>query len=118
MDKVTPYLDTYWEMYSSFAQVFPRLQYLYVKRHCLNILMGQVRELNNVTIGSVTLNQSSILQSLKLLYDAVSAELKELESKAHDARGPVIGMINNAMTMDLIGRLYRTDSPRYTYWNH
>jgi hypothetical protein len=113
LDKITPYLSTYWEMYASYALVFPRLQYLYTKRHCLNILLGQVRDLIQVSIGSAEISQTQLSDNLHKIYQNTNAEIQHLESLSVSSRGPAQGAINNPVVLDAWGRIYRTDWPGF-----
>lgn len=109
LDKVSPYIQRYWEMYASYALVYPRLQYLYTKRHCCNVLIGQVRDLLQVSIGSASVNQGAITQNLQKIYDNTNAEIKAFEDQAKGSRVPAYGLINNPVVMDGCGKIYRTD---------
>jgi hypothetical protein len=109
LDKVSPYIDVYWEMNSRYAVVYPGLQYLYTKKQCLEILMGQVRDLTQINIGALGVSQQQLLDNLGKLYGNVVNSIKDAEEKARGSRAPAIGSINNPVVMDPRGRIYRTD---------
>jgi hypothetical protein len=113
LDMVTPHLATYWEMYARYAPVYPGLQFLYVKRHCVNVILGQVRDLFQVNVGGATVSQQQLTQNLQKLYENVTAEIRDAEERAKGSRPPAWGTIKNPVVMDARGRVYRTDRPPY-----
>lgn len=91
-DKVTPNLPTIWAMWQDKALVFPRLQYLYVKRHCLQIIMGQLRDFVDTSLGTnLLLKQSSYMNNLHMMHDMVSQDIANTELMARRGRPSVIG---------------------------
>lgn len=111
LDRVTPFLDTYWEMHARYDLVYPGLRYLYVKRHCVNVLLGQVRDLTQVSVGSASVPQNQLGEALNKLYGNVTAEIKDMEERAKGSRPPAWANVNNPVVMDGLGRIYRTDRP-------
>jgi hypothetical protein len=89
LDKVTPNIQLIWSSWSDKALVFPRLQYLYAKKQCLDILEGQLRDLVSTTIGGFNANQQQRLDNLRTLNTRVGEEIKVLEAK-HTANRPMV----------------------------
>lgn len=111
MDVITPFLPTYWEMWTYKAAIWPGLQMLYVKRQCLNVLLGMTRDLLNVTIGgAATINQGQIFNNLQTLHKICSDEITRIEDIAQKSRPPVIAKIpDTVFDQDTLGRVYRVD---------
>lgn len=91
LDKVTPLIDKFWAMYISKAMIYPMLNVLYTKRHCLNVLYGQFRDLIRAQIGGFTVSQEQKLANIKTMIDQVNEEIKEVETKASASRPPALG---------------------------
>lgn len=89
LDKITPNIELIWNAWADKALVFPRLQFLYAKRQCLNIIEGQLRDLVAVTIGGFSAQQQQKLANLLNLQKRTDEEIKDLEMKAQAAR-PVL----------------------------
>lgn len=111
LDKVTPYIQLYWETWAWKAQIYPGLQALYVKRQCLDVILGQVRDLTNVTIGSASITQGQISQNLNLLRTNTQTEIERAEKMSQSSRPPVIGVLSYPEVIaDIHGRLSRPRS--------
>ncbi len=89
LDKVTPIIDLLWNAWSDKALVFPRLQYLYCKRHAIQIIEGQLRDLVQTTIGGFTTGQQQKLTNLQNIQKRTDEEIKDLELKAQASR-PIV----------------------------
>lgn len=106
LDKVTPNIELIWGAWAEKGMVFPRLQYLYAKKQCLDIIEGQFRDLVSVTINGLNQNQQQRLQNLQTLNKRVSDEITVLEKKAAAVRSPVISNLNQtAPSMPGLGQL-------------
>lgn len=91
-DKVTPNLPTIWAMWADKALIFPRLQYLYAKRQCIEILMGQLRDYTDASLGTnLNLRQGAYFGNLTMLHQQVEIQIAALERQALAGRNPVIG---------------------------
>jgi hypothetical protein len=90
LDKVTPNIDLFWNAWADKALVYPRLQYLYCKRQCLQIIEGQLRDLVQVNIGGLSTQQQQKLSNLLNMQKRVDEEIKDLELKAQAARPVVV----------------------------
>jgi hypothetical protein len=95
LDKVTPNIELLWHAWSDKALVFPRLQYLYCKRHCLQIIEGQLRDLVSVSIGGFNAQQQQKLANLVNLEKRVDDEIKDVEAKAQSTRPIVTAPFSN-----------------------
>lgn len=111
LDKVTPYLSTYWEMWAWKSLIYPSLQALYVKRQCLLVLLGQTRDLINVTIGSGSIQQATLNSILQTLYKTTQDEIQRVEEIARSSRPPVLAPLTANVVQDALGRVFRTDVP-------
>ena len=89
LDKVTPNIDLLWNAWADKALVYPRLQYLYCKRHCIQIIEGQLRDLVQTTIGGFSTQQQQKLTNLQNIQKRIDEEIKDLEAKAQ-ANRPII----------------------------
>lgn len=94
LDKVTPNIELVWNAWSDKALVYPRLQYLYAKRQCLNIIEGQLRDLVTTTIGGFSAQQGQRLQNLLNLEKRVDEEIKDLEMKAQANRPIIVAQLD------------------------
>lgn len=116
LDKVTPLISIVWEQWLWKAQIWPTLQGLYVKRQCLDILMGQTRDLTQVSIGSANITQGQLFTNLGTLRTNTCTEIERIEKMAEASRPVAIGVMNNpAIAQDYHGRVYmpgaRTNYP-------
>jgi hypothetical protein len=93
LDKVTPNINTIWACHADKAYVAPKLQYLYTKRHCIEIIMGQLRDLVQSNVGGYNSQQQQKLANLKILRDNTQQEIVEEEKRAQSARPPAIGYL-------------------------
>lgn len=91
IDQVTPNIGLIWAAWADKALVYPRLQYLYTKRQCLDIIEGQLRDLVSTQIGSFNVNGQQRLQNLQAIHKRVDEEIEKLEEQARASRGPVKG---------------------------
>lgn len=114
LDKVTPYVMLYWDQWAWKGLVYPGLQVLYVKRQCLDVLSGQVRDLMPVTVGAGTINQDRIFTNLQALRKNVQDEIQRVEQIASQSRPVALGTSRvPPITQDFWGNIYRTDVPPY-----
>ena len=90
-DVITYQIDTLWEMWGS-KNYFPRLQYLYTKRACIDTLMGQLRTTITRSIGPLSMNLDSYLSNLSTLRQNVDNDIKQAESSARQRRPSVVKM--------------------------
>ncbi len=111
LDQVTPLLDVVWDMNHQHGLIWPRLQYLYVKKTCLDVLVGQNRDRMNVSIGGTSVPQSVIVDNLSKMRVLVVEEIKLLEDRAQASRGPAMAPMASDVQMDQYGRLYNPLCP-------
>lgn len=111
LDVVTPMLDTVWDMNHQHGLVWPRLQYLYVKRTCLDILMGQNRDRITISVGGSSVPQQMIVDNLSKMRVLVVEEIKLTEERAGASRPPAMAPMASDTHMDQYGRLYNPLCP-------
>lgn len=93
IDKIAPLYDDVWSRWE-WKNFYPGLQALYVKRDCIEILMGQMRDLTDTKLGpNLTNNQSAIFTNLTVLLTKTQSEITNWEYKARDSRGPSVGAL-------------------------
>ncbi len=98
LDKVTPFINVYWEMWTWKSQIYPGLQALYTKKSCLNVAAGQVRDLMPVTISSYSGQQTTIFNNLQKMVDACQKDIDRVEKEAQASRPVEIAQMNYAFT--------------------
>jgi hypothetical protein len=76
LDKITPNIALLWVAWSDKAAIFPRLQYLYCKKQCLDIIEGQLRDLVTTTVGGYNSNQQQKLANLQAIHKRVARCLR------------------------------------------
>lgn len=110
------FVATVWDFYQDKARLAPRLQYLYAKRHCAEMILKRVWQ--NVTWSEAGVSESLGQQfaNTKLLYDAINAELLLLEKRIAANRGGAMGVIAKTAPIepgplqpDGNARIYRGD---------
>jgi hypothetical protein len=105
-DRLTPNIDKLWNAWADKALVFPRLQYLYCKRQCLIVLVGQLRDLVQVSIGGFSSGQQQKLANLNEIIKRTDEEIKDLEAKAQASRPVVVApMTNTSPRMPDVGQV-------------
>ncbi len=93
IDKVAPLFEIIWGKWE-WKNFYPELQALYVERECLEVLMGQMRDLTDTKLGTnLTSNQSAIFENLTKLYSLCQSKITNFEYKARDSRGPSVGQL-------------------------
>ncbi len=90
-DVLTPHIQLFWAAWADKAFTHPRLQYLYCKKQCLDILEGQLRDLVQTTIGGFNSNQQQKLANLQAINKRVMEEITIIEKRAQANRVPVMG---------------------------
>ncbi len=113
LDKLTPNLNVIWIAWADKAFVHPRMQYLYAKRQCLDILIGQFRDLVSTTIGGFNANQQQRLQNMQEMRKTVDADITKLETQSQGSRSPAVGTINQ--TSPVMAELGRPDPNASSY---
>ncbi len=94
IDKIAPLYDDIWSRWE-WKNFYPGLQALYVKRDCIEVLMGQMRDLTDTKLGpNLTNNQSAIFANLTVLLTKTQSEITNWEYKARDSRGPSVGTLS------------------------
>lgn len=108
--------------YNDKLSMGPRLQYLYAKRHIVQLILQNVWQ--NVTWAEAGVQESDGQQSdhMQKLYDSLTAEILLLESRIAANRGGAIGVITATAPImprnafppfstlpDPNGRMYRGD---------
>lgn len=93
LDKITPNIALLWVAWSDKAAIFPRLQYLYCKKQCLDIIEGQLRDLVTTTVGGYNSNQQQKLANLQAIHKRVEDEIKDLEMKAQASRPAIVASL-------------------------
>lgn len=111
LDQVTPFMASYWEMNRRHGLVWPELQYLYTKRMCLDVLLGQNRDRITVSVGGTSVPQQQILDNLETIRKTVVDEIARLEARAQASRPPALAAMASSTQMDSTGRLYNPLSP-------
>lgn len=108
LDKVTPLIPILWQQWAVKGLLFPHLQALYVKRACIDILLGQVRDLMQITLGGGSINQTTLFTNLTTLRTNTTTEIDRVEKIMEASRPPAIGVMKNpGVEQDYDGRLYR-----------
>lgn len=93
LDYITPQIGLLWNAWADKAY-FPRLQYLYVKRHCLDILLGGLRLSVDKSLGPLQQSLSQRVAHLERLREFVSDDIKITEGMARANRTPVVANTN------------------------
>lgn len=88
-DSLKASLPALWDMYN-YKAYYPQLQYLYVKRHALKIIIGPLRVKINKTLGPQTKQMAQYFSQCQTLYEACDAEIKVLEKQATSERSPSV----------------------------
>ncbi len=116
-DIVTPIIQVLWAAWAEKALIFPRLQYLYCKRHCLEIMAGQMRILVPVTVQGLNLQQDKRLTNVQTLMKDVQGQIDTVEKQAAASRPPALGYLTQKNAImprplqpDPNSRAYRGDA--------
>jgi hypothetical protein len=112
LDQVSPYIDLYWEAWR-WKAFYPGLQALYVKRQCLDVLLGQNRDRLSVSIAGASVPQNQIFDSLMKLRDYTQKEIERVEGIAAVSRHPALGTMAGWHQVDAYGRVYSPYGPSY-----
>src|SRR5579871_4635753 len=88
LDVITPIIGNLWDAWSNKAY-YPHMQYLYVKRHALDILLGMARTKIDKTLGPVNKRLNQVFTNLNALRTNCDAELEILVKQARAERAPV-----------------------------
>lgn len=83
-----------WRLYLDKAQVFPRLQYLYVKRDAICIALAAQRgDVDYSVGGDVSMRAHQGIDTLNTMLTDTMAEITLVETKARAMRGGAVGAI-------------------------
>ena len=83
-----------WRLYLDKAQVFPRLQYLYVKRDAIRIALAAQRgDVDYSVGGDVSMRAHQGIDTLNTMLQDTMAEITLVETKARAMRGGAVGAI-------------------------
>src|SRR6516162_8179930 len=85
-DILTTAIGSIWDAWGAKGAVYPFLQALYAERHCIDILLGQLRNLTNASVPNNNPRQGERLKNLQQLRDNVSKEIAKLETQANQSR--------------------------------
>ena len=82
-----------WQSYQDKRQIWPRLQELYSKRRCLDIVLGVRREQVDRAADTIRENLSQIAAELEKMRAACQQEIARVEALAAANRGGVVAAI-------------------------
>lgn len=90
LDRLTPNIALLFNFYADKAFIFPRLQYLYAKRHLLMILQGTLR--NKVTggFGGMRVHQTDSVKAVGQMYKETGDEITRIEKWSRAVRPGVV----------------------------
>src|SRR5262245_39080059 len=89
VEKRIPFL---WEMWS--GKAYPGLQFQYVRRSGIDLLLGQLRMKRDGLLGrTLRLENSQIIKNLQEMRKAAQAEIEYLEKKARAGQKPSVGPV-------------------------
>lgn len=87
-------IATIWASYADKAQIAPRLQELYGKRRCIDLVLGVVRgQVDFEIFQDHRRNQSQKAKALEAMRADCQAEIAVIEKKARTKRPGVAGLI-------------------------
>lgn len=86
-------ISTLWDLYHEMALIAPRLQYLYTKRHAIDIMMGQLREVTTFENDRVKIYNWEQQKTLQYMREQTQSEIDDRESKASKIRTPQVGQL-------------------------
>jgi hypothetical protein len=84
-----PPITDYWDFYSDFSNR-PFLKVAYVKRSCINHVIGQLRDKVNATMPGLNPQLGSKLANLQNMLAEVNAEISEWTRYYNASRPPVV----------------------------
>lgn len=91
LDLVSGSIDVIWDAWQGKAG-FPRLQYLYAKRQCISIILGQNRLKIDKTLGPLSQRMGSyfdhLVQMMKLVTDEIAIAEKQFRANRQAVVGP------------------------------
>ncbi len=86
-------MSTIWDSFSDKAQIAPRLQELYVKRRCIDIALGAIRNaVDETTEGTSVRNEQRVVTLIDMRVET-EAEIGVVEERAGANRPPLVGTI-------------------------
>jgi hypothetical protein len=91
LDKLTPLIGSLWDMWANRGKIDPHLQFLYVKRQAVHVLMGQVRHLTSASVGSLSPRYGDKIANLQKLLDEVNKKIEDWEKILRDSRPAAVG---------------------------
>lgn len=107
-----------WQSFADKRQVWPRLQELYSKRRCLDIVLGLRREQVDRAADTIRESLSQIARELEQMRAACQREIDKVEAVARANRGGVVAAIvqttiETPPTGAVVSDILDANSPRY-----
>lgn len=88
-----PVIVTLWERFGDKALIAPRLQALYTKRACLDVLIASHREDISFKSPDLAVDQDQLTSNLTAMLERTQAEIDRVERKARAVRPPAVGQL-------------------------
>jgi hypothetical protein len=95
LDTISGQIGLLFNFYADKAPVFPRLQYLYAKRHLLMILEGTLRNKVSGTYSGLNVQQSDSVKNVLQMYKETNEEITRVEKIARANR---VGVMQPSVT--------------------
>jgi hypothetical protein len=110
LDILRPAIPGIWDAWAWKGLIFPGIQALYVKRTCIDILLGQARAKVNFSAGPLTVSENQKFTNLLKLREAIDADITKLEKQLAGSRGGAIGqMIQTSPVLPDVNQLDPND---------
>jgi CO dehydrogenase/acetyl-CoA synthase alpha subunit len=90
VDILTPIVGSIWDAWSWKSYGGPNLQYLYTKKQCIEILLGQHRRDTHAAMGAYNPDDKSMFDNLLELLRLTIEDIKTAERTAAGNRGGVV----------------------------
>ncbi len=90
---VAQHIAVIWDSFADLAPISPRLQELYTKSRCIDLLLGQVRGQVDLLTGDLQLKLSQKAATLLAMQKNVQKEIAAYEAQAQSSRAPASGAL-------------------------
>jgi hypothetical protein len=89
LDAISPNIGILWGVYADKAY-YPRLQYLFTKRHALDMLLGQLRLKVNGSMGGISMSLNQGIANIQGMRKDTDDEIGRVLKEARANRAPAV----------------------------